>query len=283
MASASCSTAIVRAFLSAGLTPNVEVGEMSPLHAAAGKGCLETAALLLEKGAKIDAQDNDGWTPLIKASSAGQLEMVRLLLEKGADLNVTDKSMRTAWTYAAMANHTEIAALFRELRGAPKPPPGPLGVSSPVLTMDQPMPREYTADGHNWSPPINWNDAPTDTKSFAVVLQDPDAGNPPPFVHWVIYNIPATATGLPENVPFEPGAAMPSSIKGAVQGVSGFRRPIYRGPAPPPGKPHHYHFDVYALDLTGLKDGLSRAEFLDAIKGHILAQGEIVPIYERKP
>ena len=70
---------------------------------------------------------------------------------------------------------------------------------------------------------------------LAVVLEDPDAGNPPPFVHWVIYKIPPTASGLPENVPFEPDAKMPASIAGAIQGVSGFRRPIYRGPAPPPG------------------------------------------------
>jgi len=76
---------------------------------------------------------------------------------------------------------------------------------------------------------------------------------------------------------------MPSSIAGAIQGVSGFRRPIYRGPAPPPGKVHHYHFVVYALDVDRLQAGLTRADLLDAIRGHILAQGELVATYERKP
>ena len=76
---------------------------------------------------------------------------------------------------------------------------------------------------------------------------------------------------------------MPPQIAGAIQGVSGFRRPIYRGPAPPPGKPHHYHFVVYALDANlNLKPGLSRAELLEAIQGHVIGQGELVAIYERK-
>ena len=75
---------------------------------------------------------------------------------------------------------------------------------------------------------------------------------------------------------------MPAEIAGAIQGVSGFRRAIYRGPAPPPGEPHHHHFVVYALDANlGLKPGLNRAELLTAINGHVIGQGEIVAIYER--
>ena len=88
------------------------------------------------------------------------------------------------------------------------------------------MSREYTADGHNYSPPLAWSNLPEHTVSVALVCEDPDAGNPPPFVHWVIYNIPSTATGLPENIPFSPDAPMPAEISGAVQGMSGFRRPI---------------------------------------------------------
>jgi len=157
-------------------------------------------------------------------------------------------------------------------------------VTSPALKPDQPIPKDYTADGRNLSPPLSWANVPPGTKELAVVCEDPDAGNPPPFVHWVIYKIPATAKGLPENVPFEPGAAMPASIAGAIQGNSGFRRPIYRGPAPPPGKVHHYHFVVYALDAPlEAKPGLTRAELLDAIKGHVIGQGELVATYERKP
>jgi Raf kinase inhibitor-like YbhB/YbcL family protein len=157
-------------------------------------------------------------------------------------------------------------------------------VTSPVLKQDQPIPREYTADGHNWSPPLAWSNVPDGTKALAVVCEDPDAGNPPPFVHWVIYKIPASAKGLPENIPFEPGAPMPREIAGAVQGTSGFRRPFYRGPAPPPGKVHHYHFVVYAVDADlDLMPGLTRAELLEAIGGHVIGQGELVATYERTP
>lgn len=157
-----------------------------------------------------------------------------------------------------------------------------IAVTSPALKANEPIPRDYTADGRNMSPPLAWSNVPAGTRQLAVVCEDPDAGNPPPFVHWVIYNIPATATGLPENVPFEPDAPMPASIAGAVQGVSGFRRPIYRGPAPPPGKTHHYHFVVYALDASlDLKPGLTRADLLSAIQGHVIGQGELVATYER--
>ena len=165
-----------------------------------------------------------------------------------------------------------------------QPAPATIVVSSPTLTADQPIPRDYTADGKNWSPPLAWSGVPASAKELAIVCEDPDAGNPPPFVHWVIYKIPASAKGLPENIPFEPGAPMPAPLVGAIQGLSGFRRPFYRGPAPPPGKPHHYHFVVYALDgAVDLKAGLGRAELLDAIKGHVVGQGELVAIYERKP
>jgi len=169
-----------------------------------------------------------------------------------------------------------------DMRGAAQTPQTII-VESPTLKVDQPIPRDYTADGRNISPPLTWKGVPAAAKQLAVVLQDPDAGNPPPFVHWVIYKIPPTAKGLPENVPFEPDVPMPAEIAGAIQGVSGFRRPIYRGPAPPPGKVHHYHFVVYALDAAlDLKPGLNRVELLDAINGHVIGQGEIVSIYERK-
>jgi Raf kinase inhibitor-like YbhB/YbcL family protein len=284
LAAAGCHTSLVDAFLASGLpaNPRPDAGS-TPLHAAAGNNCVETARLLADRGADLNARDRDGWTPLIKASQAGHVEIVRVLLQKGADMTLADGTGRTAWMYAAMGNYLEIAELFKQARGATVREPVSLEIGSPTLRADQPIPRDYTADGHNVSPPLTWSGVPTDTKSFAVICEDPDAGNPPPFVHWVIYNIPAGAKGLPEGVPFEPGAPMPGEIAGAVQGVSGFRRPIYRGPAPPPGKPHHYHFVVYALDITGLKPSLTRAELLEAIKGHMLATGELVAIYERKP
>jgi Raf kinase inhibitor-like YbhB/YbcL family protein len=160
--------------------------------------------------------------------------------------------------------------------------PQKIVVGSPTLVADQRIPREYTPDGRNVSPPLTWSELPAGTKELAVICEDPDAGNPPPFTHWVVYKIPATAKGLPEGLPIDPAVPMPAEVAGAIQGVSGFRRPIYRGPAPPPGKPHHYHFIVYALGANlDLKPGLNRAELLAAIQGHVIGQGELVAIYER--
>jgi len=158
-------------------------------------------------------------------------------------------------------------------------------VMSSTLKEGETIPRQYTPDGRNDSPPLAWSGVPAGAKELAVVCEDPDAGNPPPFVHWVVYKIPATAKGLPEALPIDPMAKMPADLTGTVQGTNGFRRTLYRGPAPPAGKPHHYHFIVYALDVpVAVKAGqppLTRAELLDAIKGHVIGQGELVALYER--
>jgi Raf kinase inhibitor-like YbhB/YbcL family protein len=158
-----------------------------------------------------------------------------------------------------------------------------LTVTSPTLVAGQPVPRQHTADGENVSPALHWSGAPPTTRSFAIVCDDPDVPIPGGFVHWVIYNIPATALAVPENLPIDPTVPMPAAIAGAVQGLSGFKRPIYRGPAPPPGKPHHYHFTVYALDVSGFPPGLTKAQLAEAMQGHIVGQGELVAIYERQP
>ena len=163
--------------------------------------------------------------------------------------------------------------------------PQQITVTSPTLKEGETIPRQYTPDGRNDSPPLVWSGVPAGAKELAVVCEDPDAGNPPPFVHWVVYKIPATAKGLPEALPIDPMEKMPADLTGAVQGTNGFRRTLYRGPAPPAGKPHHYHFIVYALDApVASKAGqppLTRAELLEAIKGHVIGQGELVALYER--
>ncbi len=161
--------------------------------------------------------------------------------------------------------------------------PAMLTVTSPTVTAGQPIPEQHTADGENTSPAFAWTGAPATTRSFALICDDPDVPMPQPFVHWVIYNIPATARGLPANLPIDPEAPMPAAIAGAVQGPSGFRRPIYRGPAPPPGKVHHYHFTVYALDVADLPGGLNKAQLVEAMAGHIVGQGDLVATYERHP
>ena len=179
---------------------------------------------------------------------------------------------------------TALALLFVQVsaQGTPQT----ITVTSPTVKEGLPVPRQHTPDGRNDSPALSWSGVPSSARSLMVFCEDPDVGNPPPFVHWVVYNIPATAKGLPEALPINPAAPLPSDLAGAVQGTNGFRRPIYRGPAPPPGKPHSYHFVVYALDSTvptkPNTPALTRAELLDATKGHIVGRGELVAIYERK-
>jgi Raf kinase inhibitor-like YbhB/YbcL family protein len=161
--------------------------------------------------------------------------------------------------------------------------PGTITVQSPALKTGEPMPRDYTPDGRNISPPLSWSNVPPGTRQLAVVCADFGAGSPPPWVHWIIYNIPATARGLPAGLPIDPGVPMPGELGGAVQGLNGWRRGIYRGPAPPAGAPHVYFFTVYALDAElNLQPNLMRAQLLEAMAGHIIGQGDIVPIYERK-
>jgi Raf kinase inhibitor-like YbhB/YbcL family protein len=159
-------------------------------------------------------------------------------------------------------------------------------VSSPTLKDGQAVPRQHTPDGRNDSPALSWSGIPATAKSLMVFCEDPDVGNPPPFVHWVVYNIPATAKGLPEALPIDPLVPLPPELAGTVQGTNGFRRPIYRGPAPPPGKPHSYHFVVYAIDTAVPSKPntppLTRTELLDATKGHVIGRGELVAVYERK-
>ena len=165
--------------------------------------------------------------------------------------------------------------------------PATLTVTSPTLKANETVPVDHTADGKNYSPAINWSGAPANTRQFALIYDDPDVafGNPPQtFVHWVVYKIPGTAKGLPAELPMDAVLTGPPEIAGTIQGLSGFKRTGYRGPAPPPGKPHHYTWTVYALDAElPLEPGLNRNQLLEAMKGHIIGQGSLVAIYERKP
>jgi len=163
--------------------------------------------------------------------------------------------------------------------------PATITVTSPTLKANEVVPIDHTADGKNLSPALMWSGAPANTKQFALVYDDPDVMfGGQTFVHWVVYKIPGTATGLPAELPMDAVLTAPPEIAGAIQGLSGFRRAGYRGPAPPPGKPHHYTWTVYALDAElPLEPGLNRNQLMDAIKGHIIGQGSLVAIYERKP
>jgi Raf kinase inhibitor-like YbhB/YbcL family protein len=149
-------------------------------------------------------------------------------------------------------------------------------LTSTVFKEGQPIPTDYTCSGPDQSPPLTWNNLPTDTVSVALICDDPDAPAGT-WVHWVIYNIPPDMNGLPLNVPKT--ETLPS---GARQGVNDFGRIGYGGPCPPRGKPHRYYFKLYALDAQlSLAPGATRQALLDAMKGHVLAEGQLMGTFRR--
>jgi Raf kinase inhibitor-like YbhB/YbcL family protein len=138
------------------------------------------------------------------------------------------------------------------------------------------IPGKYTCDGADVSPALSWSDAPAGTQSFALIADDPDApvGT---WTHWVLWNIPATSTALPEAV-----ASAGESADGLRQGRNDFHRIGYGGPCPPPGKPHRYFFKLYALDAKlDVKAGNGRSDLERAMKGHVLSQTEWMGTYGR--
>jgi len=138
------------------------------------------------------------------------------------------------------------------------------------------IPRKYTCDGENVSPPLAWEPGPESTKSFALICDDPDAPLKT-WVHWVIFNIPADTRNLPENVPREKTLA-----NGAKQGKNDSRKIGYVGPCPPGGT-HRYFFKLYALDtLLDLEPGITKKDLLKAMEGHVLAQGTLMGRYKRR-
>ena len=138
------------------------------------------------------------------------------------------------------------------------------------------IPATYTCDGQDVSPPLSWSAPPAGTKSFALISDDPDAPAGT-WVHWVMWNIPAGANSLEENVPKKD--TLPG---GAKQGTTDFRRIGYGGPCPPSGT-HRYFFKLYALDTTpNLPPSTTRRDLEKAMQGHVLAQAEWMGTYTRK-
>ena len=166
--------------------------------------------------------------------------------------------------------------LATEILGAP----ARLRVSSPAFADRQPVPDAYAAEGQNVSPPLAWSAGPEGTRSYVVMMEDPDVGEDPPFVHWLLYDVPASVTQLGEAVP---GGPTVPAVGGALQGPNEYGSLGYFGPRPPEADPPHaYHVQVLALDVTlDLPFGATRAELLDAMGGHVLAAGETVGTYER--
>lgn len=152
-----------------------------------------------------------------------------------------------------------------------------LDVRSPVFMQGDRIPAKYACDGEDVSPPVYWSPGPTATQSYTLIVDDPDARGGP-FTHWLIYDIPFNVTKLDEYV-----TALERLDDGTMQGKNHFGRTGYGGPCPPPGNPHHYRFNVYALD-TRLKlnpDTVNKDDLIKAMRGHVLAQGELTGIYGR--
>jgi len=151
-----------------------------------------------------------------------------------------------------------------------------LELNSPDFSSGGSIPKQFTCDGADISPALAWNDPPGATQSFALIADDPDApvGT---WVHWVLFDLPANARALPQNIPKKEQLA-----DGSRQGRNDFRKIGYGGPCPPPGRPHRYFFKLYALDTRlNLKPGATKKDVERAMQGHILAQGEWVGRYGR--
>ncbi|MBN2288239.1 MAG: YbhB/YbcL family Raf kinase inhibitor-like protein [Candidatus Glassbacteria bacterium] len=150
-------------------------------------------------------------------------------------------------------------------------------LTSPAFEQGEMIPDRYTCKGQDISPALNWVGLPEGTHSLALVFDDPDAPMGI-WVHWVIYNIPADSSGLPENVP----ASKPVLSGGAAQGTNSWGRIGYGGPCPPSGT-HRYYFRLYALDNgLELKPGATKAQLLKAMESHVLAECELMGRYAKR-
>src|SRR5579872_2458569 len=146
-------------------------------------------------------------------------------------------------------------------------------IASTAFEPHQPIPKKHTGEGPDVSPPLAWSGVPGTTKEMALICDDPDAPTPEPWVHWILYKLSPTLSGLKEG-----------DKGGGAEGINSFEKIGYGGPMPPRGHGlHHYHFKLYALDQpVGAGAGLSKDQLLAAIQGHVLAQGELIGTYERK-
>jgi len=151
-----------------------------------------------------------------------------------------------------------------------------LSLKSSAFAHEGNIPQKHTCDGADVSPALSWSDPPAGTQSFSLIMDDPDAPAGT-WVHWVLYNVPAQTHELPEGVP-----KVRELKDGARQGQNDFSRPGYGGPCPPRGAPHRYYFKLYALDGDlNLPAAARKTDVEKAMKGHILAQAQLMGRYKR--
>ncbi|HYB90264.1 MAG TPA: YbhB/YbcL family Raf kinase inhibitor-like protein [Candidatus Binataceae bacterium] len=151
-----------------------------------------------------------------------------------------------------------------------------LQLTSPAFADGAAVPADFTCTGADRSPRLAWTGAPAATKSFALIVEDPDAPMGT-FIHWVVYDLPPATSALGEGVPKI--AHLP---QGGMQGVNSFGRVGYNGPCPPAGKVHHYHFRLYALDSAfDPGAGSDAAAVEEAMRGHVIASTDLVGTFSR--
>jgi len=154
-----------------------------------------------------------------------------------------------------------------------------LKVESPAFSNGDAIPHVHSDYGDGVSPALTWDNVPEGTRSFAVIVEDPDARQKQPFVHWLLYNVPSDIRELPESIP--PDSPL-TELGGARQGRTSNGTIGYFGPRPPTqDDPHHYHFEVFCLDShLDVDSGTDREQLIEAMAGHVLAKGELVGLYE---
>jgi Raf kinase inhibitor-like YbhB/YbcL family protein len=172
--------------------------------------------------------------------------------------------------------HLVSVALISILFTYARPAQAQFALTSSAIAPGATIASDYACTGSDESPALTWSNAPQATKSFALVAHDPDAPGGT-FIHWVAYNIPAQTTSLPA------GVQKNTEINGGGEnGINSFGNVGYNGPCPPPGKIHHYHFRLFALDSTLTPGDKADAAAVEAaMKGHVLATAELVGTFER--
>lgn len=151
-----------------------------------------------------------------------------------------------------------------------------LKIESPAFREGEMIPKRFTCDGEDISPPLSWKEVPNGTRSLAIICDDPDASTGT-WDHWILFNIDPSKGGLPEAVSKE--RRLPG---GEIHGKNSWGRSYYGGPCPPPGKPHRYIFKLFALDTRlSISPGSNKSELLESMKKHILDKARLVGIYGR--
>ncbi len=216
---------------------------------------------------------NVRWGQFARLAGVGQMKDGSMLLSDDTNNIVYRIAYGAKNTPRPVAAGLDVRVLSNQIIKAPKS----IVVRSNTFPNGGLIPFSSTAYDKNISPDLRWSNVPKGTKSIAILMEDPDALNPKPAPHWLVVNLPAGARSLPKNI------APDSMPMGAMQGGNLLCKTAYFGPKPPAdGLVHHYHFQVFALDRKlNLPPGFNRVAALDAMAGHVLAQGETVGQYKR--